>query len=164
MLRDKNLVPLSRQHQHALALCVRIDRASPIGDIDLSVWQAEVTQHFQSEIGFHFAAEEQVLFPAARRFTELVPLVEELLTDHAVLREGFSKAAAGRMEAADLSEFSQRMSAHIRKEERQLFEGMQKLMNLEELALLGQKLDDALKSAVQACALPVGTLQPGATK
>ena len=27
MLRDKNLVPLSRQHQHALALCVRINRA-----------------------------------------------------------------------------------------------------------------------------------------
>ena len=31
MLRDKNLIPLSRQHQHALALCVRIDRASPVG-------------------------------------------------------------------------------------------------------------------------------------
>jgi hemerythrin-like domain-containing protein len=164
MLRDKNLIPLSRQHQHALALCVRIDRASPVRDADLAAWQAEVAQHYQSEIGFHFAAEEQVLFPTALRFTDLVPLVEELLTDHAVLRESFSKAAAGRMEAADLSEFSQRMSAHIRKEERQLFEGMQKLMDLEELALLGQKLDDALKSAVQACALPAGALQPDATK
>jgi hypothetical protein len=29
MLRDKGLIPLSRQHQHALALCVRIERASP---------------------------------------------------------------------------------------------------------------------------------------
>ena len=28
MLRDPNLVPLSRQHQHALALCVRINRAA----------------------------------------------------------------------------------------------------------------------------------------
>ena len=26
MLRDRNLIPLSRQHQHALALCVRLDR------------------------------------------------------------------------------------------------------------------------------------------
>jgi hemerythrin-like domain-containing protein len=164
MLRDKNLVPLSRQHQHALALCVRIDRASPVMNIDLSAWQVEITQHFQHEIGFHFAAEEQVLFPAARRFTELVPLVEELVADHAALRESFAKAAAGTMEAADLSEFGQRMSAHIRKEERQLFEGMQKLMELEELALLGQKLDDALKGAVQACSLPAGTPQPGATK
>jgi hemerythrin-like domain-containing protein len=164
MLRDKNLVPLSRQHQHALALCVRIDRASPVRDADLAAWQAEVAQHFQSEIGFHFAAEEQVLFPTALRFTDLVPLVEELLTDHAALRESFAKAATGRMEAADLSLFSRRMSAHIRKEERQLFEGMQKLMNLDELAHLGQKLDDALKSAIQACALPAGALQSDATK
>ena len=27
MLRDNNLIPLSHQHQHALALCVQIDRA-----------------------------------------------------------------------------------------------------------------------------------------
>ena len=27
MLRDRNLIPLSHQHQHALALCVRLDRA-----------------------------------------------------------------------------------------------------------------------------------------
>ena len=30
MLRDKSLIPLSHQHQRALALCVRIDRAQPI--------------------------------------------------------------------------------------------------------------------------------------
>jgi iron-sulfur cluster repair protein YtfE (RIC family) len=164
MLRDKNLIPLSRQHQHALALCVRIDRASPIGDIDLAAWQAEVAQHFQSEIGFHFAAEEQVLFPEGRRFKELVPLVEELLTDHAALRESFSKAAGGRMAAADLSEFGQRMSAHIRKEERQLFERMQERMSPEELTLLGHALDEALKDATQACALPADTQQPRAAE
>src|SRR6202023_1030558 len=71
MLRDKSLIPLSRQHQHALALCVRIDRASPIADSDLAAWQAEVTQLCQAEIEIHFTAEEQALFPAARRFEEL---------------------------------------------------------------------------------------------
>ncbi len=44
MLRDKSLIPLSRQHQHVLALCVRIDRASPIGNADLAAWQAEIAQ------------------------------------------------------------------------------------------------------------------------
>jgi len=66
MLRDKNLVPLSRQHQHALALCVRIDRAAPIAEPDLAAWQAEIGQHFRAEIRVHFAAEEQFVFPAAR--------------------------------------------------------------------------------------------------
>jgi len=154
MLRDRNLIPLSHQHQHALALCVRIDRALPISESDLAAWQTEITRLFQTEIGIHFAAEEQVLFPAAHRFEELVPLVEELLADHVDLRDGFSKAEAAHMSAPDLSALAQRLSAHIRKEERQLFKRLQELMNQEELALLGKQLDHALKDAAQACFLP----------
>jgi iron-sulfur cluster repair protein YtfE (RIC family) len=154
MLRDRNLIPLSRQHQHALALCVRIDRASPIGQADLAAWQAELAQLFQSEIGFHFAAEEQVLFPAARKFPELASLVGELLADHVALREFFMKTDACEMSAPDLSAFGQQLSAHIRKEERLLFERMQELMNREELAWLGTNLEEALKDAKQICLAP----------
>ncbi len=154
MLRDKSLIPLSRQHQHALALCVRIDRASPISASDLAAWQAEITQLFQNEIGIHFAAEELVLFPAAARINELAPLVEELLADHTHLRAVFGQAEAHSLSAADLSAAAQRLSAHIRKEERQLFERMQELISEEELALLGTRLEDALKDAAQTCILP----------
>jgi hemerythrin-like domain-containing protein len=160
MLRDRNLVPLSRQHQHALALCVRIDRASPIGDADLAAWQAEITQLFQTEISIHFVAEEQVVFGAARNFPELNPLVEELLADHAALRGFFTTADARTMSAAKLGEFGQQLSAHIRKEERQLFERMQELMSEQELARLGKNLDEALKDATHACSLPANTSRP----
>jgi hemerythrin-like domain-containing protein len=159
MLRDRNLISLSRQHQHALALCVRIDRAAPVGDADLAAWQAEIAQHFQTEIRIHFAAEEHALFPAARKFPALISLVEELLLDHFMLRESFAEAEARKMSATDLSTFAQRMSAHIRKEERQLFERLQELMNQEELALLGQDLEEALKDAAQVCILPSETTQ-----
>jgi hemerythrin-like domain-containing protein len=154
MLRNRNLIPLSRQHQHALAICVRIDRASPIGQADLAAWQAEIAQLFQSEIGIHFAAEEQVLFPSAQKVLELIPLVDELLADHVALRKCFVNAQAGQMSATDLSAFGQRLSAHIRKEERRLFERLQELVNQEELALLGTKLEEALKDAAQTCLLP----------
>ena len=157
MLRDKNLIPLSRQHQHALALCVRIDRASPIPGSDLAAWQTEITQLFKSEIGIHFVAEEQVVFPAARRVEELIPLVDDLLADHAALREVFIHAEAQDLSAAALSAAAQRLSTHIRKEERQLFERMQELMSQEELAVLGRSLDEALKDAAQACILPTDT-------
>lgn len=157
MLRDKNLIPLSHQHQHALALCVRIDRASPIGSTDLAAWQAEITQLFQTEIGIHFAAEEKVLFPGARRFGELVPLVEELLAEHAALRASFAGAEARQLSATDLSDLAGQMSAHIRKEERQLFERMQELMTQQELEILGRNLNDALRDAAQACILPTET-------
>jgi hemerythrin-like domain-containing protein len=154
VLRDKNLIPLSHQHQRALALCVRIQRASPIGDSDLSVWQSEVAQQFENEIKIHFAAEEEILFPTARNYQELVPLIEELLADHHSLRAFFAWAKAGELSSAELSEFGERMSNHIRKEERQLFERLQGLMNSEELSNLGQKLETALREASDACILP----------
>jgi hemerythrin-like domain-containing protein len=154
MLRDKNLVPLSRQHQHALALCVRLNRASPIPKSDLAAWQAEIAQHFLAEIRFHFAAEEQVVFPAARAFQELKLLVEELISEHAWLRERFAKAEAQGMSGGEIVEFTQGLSAHIRKEERQLFERLQELLNGGELAVMGRKLEDALREAEQSCSLP----------
>jgi DNA replication initiation complex subunit (GINS family) len=46
------------------------------------------------------------------------------------------------------------LSEHIRREERQLFERLQELMNDRELAVLGKKLEDALKEAQQSCILP----------
>jgi len=154
MLRDKSLIPLSRRHQRALALCVRIERASPIAETDLRVWQKEVAEHFRVEIGIHFAAEEQVLFPAARRFPELVALVEELHADHGWLRWRFARAEAQDLSAEELLGFAQRLSAHIRREERQLFERLQELMTPGDLATLGEGLDTALKDVRQACALP----------
>ncbi len=153
MLRDKALVPLSRQHQHALALCVRIDRAQLNAQADIESWQAEITRHFQQEIRVHFAAEELVLFPAAREFKELVSLVEELYSEHTMLREDFAQAETGRLSAEALLAFAQRLSAHIRKEERQLFERMQTLMSKKEIADLGAILEEAFKDAAQ-CTLP----------
>ena len=162
MLRNKNLIPLSHQHQRALALCVRIARAQPIRDTDLDAWQAEIEQHFEQEIKIHFAAEEQVLFPAARRFSELGSLVEELIAEHTSLRESFSQAKAQRMSAEDLPAFAQQLSTHIRKEERQLFERLQQLMTSKELADLGVQLEAALKDATQFCILttPATKLRP----
>ncbi len=154
MLRDQNLIPLSRQHQHALALCVRLDRAVQTGKIDLESWQAEIQQQFDAEIGIHFAAEEKELFPAAVRFPELRPLVAELLAEHALLRDFFSRAAGRTLDRQGLQNLGTKLVHHIRQEERQLFEQMQRLMSAPELAALGAALDEALKNASVACTLP----------
>ncbi|HEV2401309.1 MAG TPA: hemerythrin domain-containing protein [Candidatus Sulfotelmatobacter sp.] len=154
MLRDKNLVPLSRQHQHALALCVRIERASPLPEANLGAWQDEIAQHFHAEIQVHFVAEEQVVFPLARRYDGLSSLVEELLTEHQSLRVYFQKAEARQLSAEEIVEFARKLSEHIRKEERGLFESMQELVKPEELATLGRELDRALENAAQSCSLP----------
>lgn len=154
MLRDKSLIPLSRQHQHALALCVRLDRAIQSGQVDLKAWQAEIEQIFEQEIAIHFTAEEKEVFPAAEKFHELQPVVQDLLREHATLRKLFVRAQSQTLEQNDLATIAARLAQHIRKEERQLFEGMQKLMAAAELATIGAALETALQDATQSCQLP----------
>jgi hemerythrin-like domain-containing protein len=153
MLRDKNLVVLSHQHQHALALCVRMDRAFQAGNVDLESWQSELEQQFASEVDFHLAAEEKKVFPVAARFPELHSLVKELLAEHAVLREFFARACSRTLDATSLESYAEILVGHIRKEERQLFERMQALMTSEELADVGAALDAVMKDCAKTCSM-----------
>jgi hemerythrin-like domain-containing protein len=154
MLRDKSLITLSRQHQHALALCVRIDRALQAGTVDLEAWQSEIQQIFEQEVGIHFAAEEKALFPVAREVQEVEQLVDELLAEHTALRDFFARSTTRHLTSSDLPILVEKLSQHIRKEERQLFEGLQKVMSAEELATLGAALERELEGATKACSLP----------
>ncbi len=141
MLRDPALIPLSHQHQHALALCVRIDRALRSGDTDLPALQSEVARLFEQEIRYHFDAEERVLFPAAENLPDLREIVQELSREHVVLRAAAARAVQGQMTRSGLEAFVSQLSEHIRREERQLFEGMQKHLSPEELVRLGAAVD-----------------------
>ena len=161
MLRDPNLVPLSRQHQHALALCVRINRAALGTPAEVKAWQSEIQQHFEQEIRFHFAAEEEHLFPAARQYPELVALVDELLAEHTQLREYFAQASAGALDGAGVRRFAEILSGHIRKEERQLFEDLQSRMTREALGKIGAQIDRALGAGPEACITPTESILKG---
>ena len=154
MLRNKNLIPLSHQHQHALALCVRIERALQVGDVDLGAWQNEIQQIGDQEMKTHFQAEEKHLFPAAEHFAGLGALVTELRHEHELLREHFAHAGARQMSRKELGVFARTLTAHVRKEERQLFEKLQKLATPAELDALGKALNEALAAASEACLLP----------
>jgi hemerythrin-like domain-containing protein len=154
MLRDKNLIPLSRQHQHALAMCVRLKRALQAGEVDSEAWQAEIAQLFEQEIAFHFAAEEKEVFPCAAQVRELRALVEELKAEHEVLRKLFLRARERGLNRCELGALQAKLAAHIRKEERQLFEAMQPRMSAEQMVGLGTGVERALAEASKACALP----------
>ena len=147
MLRDRNLIPLSHQHQHALALCVRITRGVQSGMADLESWQAELTAIMQNEIEYHFRAEEKILFPAAERFPALMPLVKHLRSEHGTLRGFFARAEMRKLDINGLKTFAETLSQHIRTEERELFERLQELMSAEGLDRLGSEMDDFFRTS-----------------
>ena len=158
MLRDPNLVAFSRQHHNALALCVFIERGLKSPAPGVRHWNAEITRLFQAEIQHHFEAEERFLFPFTSRLPELRELTAELLAEHAVLRDFVRRASGGELGAPELLEFAARLSSHVRKEERRLFEQIQQLAPPEELARIGSETEDYFRSVGLGgtmCAFPV---------
>ena len=160
MLRDPALIPLSHHHQHALALCVFIQRAL-VGDRTpakvVTHWENEIARMFHDELRFHFEAEERLLFPAAEQHKELKDLVSELRRQHDVLRTQAVAAGAKRLGNAGLSAFVTLLTTHVRLEERELFEKMQQMLPQDELVRLGQTLDEYFRTSgmpPQSCGLP----------
>lgn len=144
--RHDSLIPLSRQHQHALALAVVIRRRLGIGKDD-KTWRDEQLQKIQkawkAELKGHFEVEEGLLFPEMERYLGKIRLVEELLRDHASIR-GLIKLLESAAEFPLLDGFSALLEAHVHKEERELFAEFEKKMPADEARRLGKEIDARL--------------------
>ena len=145
MLRDPSLVPLSHQHHNGLALCVMTRRslsADSSADNVAKLARRVIDRH-ELELVNHFEIEEQVLFPVCAP----MPLIEELIADH---RKIEALVAQLRTEPAAtlLEEFCALLSSHIRREESELFEQIQRELPREVLDRAGREID---RRAVRIC-------------
>lgn len=141
MHRDRNLFPLSHSHQRGLGLCVLVQRdlASDAGPHNIARQAARILDHYNGEILEHFLVEERDLFPSLSGLPELAPLVRELMAEHAQIAS-LAAAISYRAARETLEEFCQLLSAHIRKEERQLFPQVQDRLSQQQLEELGAQL------------------------
>src|SRR4026209_2953282 len=89
MLRDRSLHPLSRQHQHGLALCVVVERGltADSSPENVAALAQKIRDSFEVELVNHFDREERLLFPAIREYLGDMTIVEELVADHRRLEE-----------------------------------------------------------------------------
>ena len=87
--RHDSLIPLSRQHNHALILSLLIRRRDGIEEGE-AAWlekaAARVRRAFDSELSGHFEVEESVLFPDMERYLGPLKLIGELREEHQLLR------------------------------------------------------------------------------
>ena len=124
--RHDSLIPLSREHQYALMLCLRIHRGLIEHETDAK-WLQMKSDHavsfFEGELVTHFQAEEKFLFPAMRELSGAIPIIDELLDEHEKIRtliDQLRQFEPGTL-ASMLKEFADTLEPHIRKEERELF-------------------------------------------
>ena len=122
--RHESLIPLSREHQYGLLLCLRIHQGLARNADEAWVRRKanDAVEFFSSELTSHFKAEEQAVFPAMNNIAEATVLLDELVAEHRKL-ERLVSALAGSAPglASSLGEFADLLEAHIRKEERELF-------------------------------------------
>jgi hemerythrin-like domain-containing protein len=139
MLRHPSLRTLSRQHHHALALCVLIRRELERASPDLESLADRTLRQFHTDIRDHFLLEEQILFPATVAELGPMPLVEQLVAEHRRL-EQLAAGIAAQESSTSLAAFAELLHAHVRLEENELFEHIQSRLGPETLARLGEEL------------------------
>ena len=158
MKRHPGLVPLSRDHHHALVMAERLvlgRSTNPRADwpADRAGQAARLIDFFETDLGPHFEAEEAHVFPAAVRDLDAGDrLVRALVEDHEAMRAMVRALGAGRggrgprgpASLADLDgrlrAFGERLRRHVRVEERELFERMQAECSPETLAEIAARL------------------------
>jgi iron-sulfur cluster repair protein YtfE (RIC family) len=133
--RHEALIPLSHDHQQALALAFRLHHPAPPGPVTPTTpastpesRREEALAFFAAHLVGHFEIEEEILFPALRAGhpvgSSMHGLLDDLLDDHREfrrLREALQADAEQADLAALLTSFADLLEAHVRREERELF-------------------------------------------
>jgi len=138
--RSAALAALSRDHHQALVVAQQLRRVDAGGRAQarmrfLSFW----TEHGER----HFRLEEEILLPGYARYGDARhPLVQRVLVDHVAIRvRAGGLAADPDVDVEALRELGERLAAHVRLEERELFPMIEEVMPPDELRALAEALD-----------------------
>ena len=133
--RDKNIQPLSRDHHHTLLLCWKLRKGFAKG-VAPERMKKYSDWFFQDHVLPHFKIEEEYLFPVLGEDHEMV---KKALADHRRLQRLFED---DKDISRSLSLIEEELEKHVRFEERELFNEIQKQATEEQLAVILVKHKD----------------------
>lgn len=147
MKRDKNLHPLSWEHHHALSSVVltrRLIRDGASTERLQRVAHEFVVFHTEN-LRPHFRHEEEVLLPrylnhVAEDDPDVMRLLRDHLAIHRLVQTVETIAGSGEDLRAALTALTDRLEAHVRFEERELFPKIETVLSAEELVETGRAL------------------------
>jgi len=136
--RHPALVALSEDHHHELVQARRLLAAAEGTPEERTQAANEYVDLFFTETVEHFRREEETVFPLyARQPAADAELLERVLREHMELhglaRALRAEAAAGEVSGETLAELASLLRAHVRLEERELFEDVQRVVPPAEL-------------------------------
>ena len=141
MKRHPALVALSEDHHHELVQARRLLAAAAGPPDERTRAASAYADVFFSETVEHFRREEETVFPLyARQPAANTELLERILREHMELhgmaRALRTEAAAGDVSGEPLAQLGSLLRAHVRLEERELFEDLQRVVPPAELDAL----------------------------
>jgi hemerythrin-like domain-containing protein len=163
MSRDDRLLRLSRDHHHALVLALRIQRELPAADEGAaSALQADAVRFWTAGLQPHIEAENEALLSRIAAHGDAgLALAGRLQREHRELdeamttvRNGGAGAGGSNERRAALTRFGSILGAHIRWEERELFEWMQATLSTDDLREAGETFAMRLPAVPVACPTP----------
>ncbi|MAT55721.1 MAG: cation-binding protein [Saprospirales bacterium] len=134
--RHPALQPLSREHHHGLLLSWKIRTGFAKGVAPERI-KAYCDWFFENHLLRHFDTEEQHVFPVLGNKEH--PLVKRALREHGRLKRLFT---TGEDLGKNLSLIEEELTAHIRFEERELFNEIQQVATAEQLAQIERLHDE----------------------
>jgi iron-sulfur cluster repair protein YtfE (RIC family) len=151
MKRHTSLIPFSKHHHQALILGQILQKNSPpyenIPHDPKGKKEYFVSQHLDL-LQYHFDMEENLLFPFISNLTDDFRIfIDEIISEHRRMEILFEKIQNETDTEESEDQLGKMLIAHVRKEERILFEDIQNKLNenqLEELTKLTAGLDSTI--------------------
>ncbi len=145
MKRHPALIHLSRDHQQGLMLAQLLKKNAPeykglptdaVGKMNYA------KDLYNNELDKHFKEEEEFVFPyLTNKRKEIDELVTEILSEHRILKTSIFALKDNSTLIVEMDKIGYLLEAHIRKEERNLFEIIPQVLSEEELKIIKQKFD-----------------------
>ena len=149
MKRHTALYSLSHDHHQGLILAQQIKKGAPQYKGMLSTVEGKrdyTIQFYNSELKRHFANEEENLFPAVKnKNAELERKIAEIISEHRKMETLIRDLEKTVRFENVLDELGHLLEKHIRKEERELFVEIEKVLNEKELTDISQKITESRK-------------------
>lgn len=134
--RDVNIQPLSKDHHFTLLFCWKI-RTGIRNKIEPERIRKYVEYFWNADMKTHFREEEEILFAPVQD-----EMVQQALDDHIQIAHDVNHVEAASDAAVEeaLNTLADRVEAHVRYEERELFPHLERVLTSDQLAAIGLAL------------------------